>query len=53
LNERRPLATGRPAHAPGDLSKLYVYGYMNQMFSSRRLEREGRSSDRRGGCRLL
>ncbi len=31
---------GRPAYRPGDLLKLYVYGYMNQMRSSRRLERE-------------
>ena len=33
-------ATGRPPYAPGNLSKLYIYGYMNQMRSSRRLERE-------------
>lgn len=33
-------AIGRPPYAPGDLLKLYVYGYMNQMRSSRRLERE-------------
>ena len=33
-------ATGRPPYAPGDLLKLYIYGYMNQMRSSRRLERE-------------
>src|ERR1700674_2606130 len=32
--------TGRPPYAPGDLLKLYIYGYMNQMRSSRRLERE-------------
>ena len=31
---------GRPAYRPGDLLKLYIYGYMNQMRSSRRLERE-------------
>ncbi|RJF86724.1 IS1182 family transposase [Oleomonas cavernae] len=31
---------GRPAFHPGDLLKLYVYGYSNQMRSSRRLERE-------------
>jgi transposase len=37
-------ATGRPPYAPGDLLKLYVYGYMNQMRSSRRLERGERSS---------
>jgi len=33
-------ATGRPPYAPGDLLKLYIYGSMNQMRSSRRLERE-------------
>jgi transposase len=33
-------ATGRPPYRPGDLLKLYVYGYINQMRSSRRLERE-------------
>jgi transposase len=33
-------ATGRPPYAPGDLLKLHVYGYMNQLRSSRRLERE-------------
>jgi transposase len=33
-------ATGRPPYAPGDLLKLYIYGYLNQMRSSRRLERE-------------
>jgi transposase len=31
-------ATGRPGYAPGDLSKLYIYGYLNQVRSSRRLE---------------
>ncbi len=35
-------ATGRPPYDPGDLLKLYLYGYMNQMRSSRRLEREAR-----------
>ena len=33
-------ATGRPGYAPGDLLKLYVYGYLNRVRSSRRLERE-------------
>jgi transposase len=33
-------ATGRPGYAPADLLKLYVYGYANQLRSSRRLERE-------------
>lgn len=33
-------ATGRPPYHPGDLLKLYVYSYMQQVRSSRRLERE-------------
>src|SRR5208283_4135468 len=35
-----PEATGRPGYHPGLLLKLYVYGYINQVASSRRLERE-------------
>jgi transposase len=35
-----PEATGRPPYDPGDLLKLYVYGYVNLIRSSRRLERE-------------
>src|SRR5258708_2353149 len=35
-----PEATGRPAYHPGVLLKIYVYGYINQIASSRRLERE-------------
>jgi transposase len=35
-----PEATGRPAYHPGVLLKIYVYGYLNQIASSRRLERE-------------
>jgi len=31
---------GRPSYDPSDLLKLYVYGYSNQMRSSRRLEKE-------------
>src|SRR3981189_2753089 len=31
---------GRPPYAPGDLLKLYVYGYLNRVRSSRRLEGE-------------
>ena len=31
---------GRPPYAPGDLLKLYVYGYLNRVRSSRGLERE-------------
>jgi transposase len=35
-----PKATGRPGFAPGDLLKLYIYGYLNRVRSSRRLEAE-------------
>ena len=35
-----PKATGRPAYHPAILLKLYVYGYLNAVQSSRRLERE-------------
>ena len=35
-----PKATGRPGYAPGDLLKLYIYGYLNRVRSSRRLEAE-------------
>lgn len=35
-----PAATGRPGYHPAVLLKLYVYGYMNRIQSSRRLERE-------------
>src|SRR6202008_3488826 len=33
-------ATGRPGYHPATLLKLYVYGYLNRVPSSRRLERE-------------
>ena len=35
-----PRATGRPGYHPSVLLKLYVYGYLNRVQSSRRLERE-------------
>src|SRR5262249_9217696 len=35
-----PAATGRPGYHPALMLKLYVYGYLNQIASSRRLERE-------------
>jgi transposase len=35
-----PAETGRPAYHPSALLKLYVYGYLNRVQSSRRLERE-------------
>jgi transposase len=37
-----PEATGRPSYHPATLLKLYLYGYLNQVQSSRRLERETR-----------
>jgi transposase len=36
----QPAATGRPGYAPGTMLKLYVYGYLHQLTSSRKLERE-------------
>ena len=36
-----PEATGRPSYHPSALLKLYIYGYLNRVQSSRRLEREG------------
>jgi transposase len=35
-----PKETGRPPYDPGDLMRLYVYGYLNRTRSSRQLERE-------------
>jgi len=35
-----PAITGRPAYHPSTLLKLYIYGYLNRIQSSRRLERE-------------
>ncbi len=35
-----PAVTGRPAYHPGVLLKIYIYGYLNRVQSSRRLERE-------------
>src|SRR6185436_10328384 len=36
----QPAETGRPAYHPADLLKLYIYGYLNRIRSSRRLEAE-------------
>jgi transposase len=36
----QPAATGRPAYHPSTLLKIYLYGYLNRIQSSRRLERE-------------
>jgi transposase len=35
-----PRLTGRPSYSPVDLLKLYIYGYLNRVRSSRRLEAE-------------
>jgi transposase len=35
-----PAATGRPSYHPSVLLKIYIYGYLNRIQSSRRLERE-------------
>lgn len=37
-----PATTGRPAYHPATLLKLYLYGYLNRVQSSRRLEREAK-----------
>src|SRR4029079_18322465 len=36
----QPEATGRPAYHPSTMLKIYLYGYLNRVQSSRRLERE-------------
>src|SRR6185503_9279955 len=38
--EVEPATTGRPSYHPSTLLKLYIYGYLNRVQSSRRLERE-------------
>ena len=35
-----PAVTGRPAYHPSTMLKIYLYGYLNRLQSSRRLERE-------------
>jgi transposase len=40
FEEVEPAATGRPAYHPSALLKLYIYGYLNRVQSSGRLERE-------------
>src|SRR5258708_37086695 len=42
FNRAQPAETGRPAYDPGDLLRLYLYGYLNRGRSSRMLEREAR-----------
>jgi len=41
-----PETTGRPAYHPATMLKIYVYGYINQIQSSRRLERERRATSK-------
>ncbi len=38
--DTEPHALGRPAYHPATMLKIYAYGYLNQVHSSRRLERE-------------
>jgi transposase len=40
FKKSQPASTGRPPYHPGDLLKLYIYGYMNRIKSSRSLEKE-------------
>ncbi len=40
FNRIDPASTGRPAYHPSVLLKIYIYGYLNRIQTSRRLERE-------------
>jgi transposase len=40
FNGTTPALTGRPSYHPGVMLKIYIYGYLNRLPSSRRLERE-------------
>src|SRR5476651_1747340 len=40
FNGITPALTGRPSYHPGVMLKIYIYGYLNRVQSSRRLERE-------------
>jgi transposase len=40
FHRSQPKATGRPGYDPGDMLKLYLYGYLNRTRSSRRFEAE-------------
>jgi len=42
FNHSELKKTGRPPYNPGDLLKLYIYGYLNRIRSSRRLEKESK-----------
>jgi transposase len=45
----QPEVTGRPAYHPASLLKIYIYGYLNRIQSSRRLERETQRNVERFG----
>jgi transposase len=40
FDRAEPEITGRPGYHPGTMLKIYIYGYLNRLQSSRRLERE-------------
>ena len=42
FDDAEPAATGRPGYHPSAFLKLYIYGYLNRVQSSRRLESEAR-----------
>jgi hypothetical protein len=44
FDRAQPAATGRPGYRPTTLLKIYVYGYLNRVQSSRRLETEAQRS---------
>ena len=48
-----PEATGRPSYHPSMLLKLYIYGYLNRVQSSRRLEREAEHNIEESVARYL
>src|SRR6266446_10553841 len=47
-----PEMTGRPSYHPSALLKLYIYGYLNRVQSSRRLERDAARTSNGGGVEL-
>lgn len=46
----QPAATGRPAYHPSVLLKLYIYGYLNRVQSSRRLSARLAATWKSHGC---
>jgi transposase len=48
----KPSTTGRPSYHPGVLLKIYIYGYLNRVQSSRRLERECQRNVELSGSRV-